>query len=134
MKADLLENGNIGKGDYHFSYPRGICLNYNKNDNGYGLIYISDMLNDRVVCYETDVPERDSGEIKFVRQFGSPGLFDQPACVMVDDDDGKEMVYIVDSGNHCIKQFGKDEVLINKWGHPGRDCGQLYFHMRLPRE
>ena len=136
--------GSAGKGYYQFIWPYGICLGYNKgNLSGSQMIYIADTHNNRIVCYEINVADKvkspmntctdpmdNSDEIKLVGQFVStPGLLN-PMQVTVDDtSDGVSVVYVVDSGNHCIRKFGNDFLneikLIDKWGSYGHGDGEF---------
>ena len=116
-----------------------------KSDNSVSqIIYIADIGNRRIICYETDgLYQRSSednfninndslipyrlGEIKFVRKFiSTPGLFYSPSDLIVNDvSDGVSVVYVVDRDNHCIRQFRKDGTLTEKWGSYGSGDGQF---------
>ena len=48
---------------------------------------------------------------------------------MVDDNalNGAGVVYVVDRGNHCIRQLRKDGTLIKSLGSRGSGDGQLFY-------
>ena len=107
--------GSLGAGANEFNYPRGLSVSCD------GLIYIADMYNHRVVCYHSD------GRV--AREWAPlSDLLGRPMNVMVDDDNalnGIGVVYVVDTGNNCIRQYRMDGTFLQIWGSKGKGDGEL---------
>lgn len=86
-KNRMIGNARIGKDNYSFSSPSGLCV------DGAGNVYVADTGNNRVMKYNS------KGEFLSVFQSG----FNKPKAVAVNVDGS--IVYVCDSGNKRVAAF-----------------------------
>lgn len=83
-KNMMIGNAPIGKDNYSFSSPSGLCV------DGQGNVYVADTGNDKIMKYNT------KGEFQSVFQSG----FDKPRAVAVNPDGS--IIFVCDSNNKRI--------------------------------
>lgn len=89
-----------------------------------GLVYVSDMLKQRVLVYTTDGA--------YVRTIGRPGLgpstFTRPKGVAVDR---QGLVYVVDAAFENVQVFRPDGRLLMFFGGPGNQPGDMVLPAKV---
>ena len=83
-KDKMMDNAPIGKDNYSFSSPSGVCI------DGQGNVYVADTGNDRIMKYNSE------GEFQSVFQSG----FDKPRAVAVNADGSS--IFVCDSNNKRV--------------------------------
>ena len=82
------------------------------------VIYISDEMNHRILCYYLD----GSSNVKLVGQWKLSNELRYPSNVMVEYDKVREsnIVYVADTSNNCVKKFESTDLntikYVEKWG------------------
>jgi hypothetical protein len=149
--------GSSGSGQGQLNVPRGLAVNYSSvapgshldptGDPVDGYVYIADSGNHRIqvyspdgqfrfmwgrgvqtganlaeVCDRTETPCQGSTAFSGVEG----GMFDQPQGIAVDQDSGH--VFVRDSGNRRVQEFGADGSFVKAWGW-GVDTGAAAFEV-----
>ncbi|MBI3647631.1 MAG: hypothetical protein HY240_02560, partial [Actinobacteria bacterium] len=112
----LTQWGSFGSSDGQFNKPQGIAV------DGSGDIYVADTSNNRI--------QEFSAPGVWVRTWGSSapsagsatGAFRSPKGLAID---GSGNVWVADSGNNRIQEFGPTGVFIQAWGTGGSGNGLL---------
>ena len=93
--------------------PIGLAI-----DNKRGILYVSDSKFDKVFGLD-----KETGRV--VMSMGSPGEFKNPSGMVFDE--GKERLYLSDTGNHVVRVFDNKGNPLFKIGKRGNGKGELNF-------
>ncbi|MDH3611179.1 MAG: fibronectin type III domain-containing protein, partial [Nitrosopumilus sp.] len=131
------ELGSFGTGDGKFKSPSGLAL-----DTGNDLLYVADTNNHRIQIIDLDGncsgSEELANDVCFVDEFGEngngEGEFEFPTAMVLDT--GKDLLFIIDSGNDRIQiidvdgNCGNDELandvcFVDEFGGSGNGEGEF---------
>ena len=103
--------GNIGAAKGQFNSPRDVCLDEERH------IVVTEYRNNRI-----QVMSRDGESISIFGDSGPEKLSSPTSCIPY-----KNMFFVSDRDNHCIKTFDQSGTFLYKFGKKGLQDGQFSF-------
>ena len=103
--------GNHGAGKMEFNDPKDVCL------DDEGRIVVADYNNNRIQVISKE------GETHSIFGDSGPEKLDRPVgCVCF-----KNLTFVSDQGNHCVKAFDQSGEFLYKFGKQGNQDGEFSF-------